>query len=78
MKHIFKIFIFLFFFISGNLYSTQWSVSNDPIRPAQFTTVEGAINAAANGDTILIAGSQTNYLISANPFSVMYSESKRA
>jgi hypothetical protein len=67
MKHIYKIFIILSFFINGNLYSTQWSVSNDPIRPAQFTTVEGAINAAANGDTILIAGSQTNYVITANP-----------
>ena len=68
MKHIFKIFICLSsIFISGDLYSTQWTVSNDPIRPAQFTSVESAINAAANGDTILIAGSQTNYIISTNP-----------
>lgn len=67
MKYICKIFILLSFFISENLYSTQWSVSNDPLRPAQFTTLEAAINAAANGDTILIAGSQTNYIISTNP-----------
>jgi len=69
MKHILKIYLILTsFFVQKNGYSTQWTVSNDPTRPAQFTSVVSAINAAANGDTILIAGSQTGYNITTNPY----------
>ena len=33
-----------------------WTVSNNPNRPAQFTTVQAAVNAASPNDTILITG----------------------
>ncbi|MBK9255784.1 MAG: hypothetical protein IPM42_09880 [Saprospiraceae bacterium] len=68
MKLILRIYLILTsFFVYNNGYAIQWTVSNDPTRPAQFTSVESAINAAANGDTILVAGSQTTYVIATNP-----------
>ena len=45
-------------------HATQWTVSNRtdlPQNPGQFTTIQAAINAASAGDTILVAGSNTNY-----------------
>jgi hypothetical protein len=62
--------IYLFFFSFAMMllpeqgYTTQWTVSNDPVRPAQFSNIPAAVNAAANGDTILIAGSQNQYTLS--------------
>lgn len=41
--------------------ATVWTVSNDANRPAQFTTVQEAHNAASPGDTVLVTGSATNY-----------------
>ena len=36
--------------------ATVWTVSNNPNRPAQFTGIQAAINAASPNDTILITG----------------------
>ena len=36
--------------------ATSWTVSNDGGRPAQFTVIQDAIDAASPGDTILITG----------------------
>ncbi|MBI1315784.1 hypothetical protein GC167_02860 [bacterium] len=36
--------------------ATVLTVSNNPDRPAQYTTVQAAVNAANPGDTLLIAG----------------------
>lgn len=46
--------------------ATSWTVSNDPGRPAQFTTITDAIDAAAPSDTLLITGGtygETLYLV---------------
>lgn len=51
-------------------YATQWTVSNDPTRPAQFTLLEDAISAALPGDTLLIAGSSTTYPTSSSSFTI--------
>jgi hypothetical protein len=45
----------------SNLHSTVWTVSNDASRPAQFTTIPAAVTAASPGDTLRIAGSNTQY-----------------
>lgn len=37
------------------------TVSNKPNSPAQFSTIQGAVDAAAAGDTILITGSPNQY-----------------
>ena len=36
--------------------ATSWTVSNDGGRPAQFTNIQAAVDAASPGDTILITG----------------------
>lgn len=41
--------------------ATIRTVSNDPNRPAQFATIQAAINAATSGDTIYVNGSSTAY-----------------
>jgi hypothetical protein len=41
--------------------ATVLTVSNDPNRPAQYTSVTTAYNAAAAGDTLYIYGSPNNY-----------------
>lgn len=41
--------------------ATVWTVSNDGNRPAQFTTIQAAVDSAVFNDTILITGSSTNY-----------------
>jgi hypothetical protein len=58
MKTLFTLFLL---FITSVTYARQWSVSNNPDVPAQFTTISDAIVAASNGDTILVAGSSTQY-----------------
>ncbi|MBK9255783.1 MAG: hypothetical protein IPM42_09875 [Saprospiraceae bacterium] len=59
---IFRFFIFLLFIsVYNTTYATVWTVSNDPARPAQFTTITAAVNAASPGDTLRIAGSNTTY-----------------
>lgn len=36
-------------------FATTWTVSNNPDRPAQFTTIQEAVDEALPGDTILIS-----------------------
>lgn len=48
-------------FIPSFASATVWTVSNDANRPAQFTTVQAAHDAASPGDTLLVTGSATNY-----------------
>lgn len=45
----------------GTTSAQTHTVNNDPNAGAQFTTIQDAVNAAANGDTILVAGSETTY-----------------
>ena len=50
--------------ITGAAFSTHATirtVSNDPQNPAQFTTVQAAVNAAVAGDTIYVNASNTIY-----------------
>lgn len=42
--------------ICTSAQATSWTVSNDGGRPAQFTVIQDAIDAASPGDTILITG----------------------
>ncbi len=42
--------------LSTLVMATTWTVSNNPERPAQFTSIQEAIDAAALNDTILITG----------------------
>ncbi|MBY0436007.1 MAG: hypothetical protein K2U26_18100, partial [Cyclobacteriaceae bacterium] len=44
-----------------SLFATIRTVSNDPNRPAQFTTIQAALNAATPGDTVYVSGSATAY-----------------
>ena len=47
--------------IVTNGFAKIHTVSNNPDRPAQFTQVNPAINAASAGDSIYVYGSLTNY-----------------
>ncbi len=47
--------------ITTSLQAKQWSVSNDPDRPAQFSDLQTAIDSVDTGDTLLIAGSSIGY-----------------
>lgn len=52
----------LFIHISYGLFATVLTVSNNPNSPGQYTSLQAAIDAAGvNGDTIMVAGSATNY-----------------
>lgn len=42
--------------ICTSAQATSWTVSNDAGRPAQFTTIQAAVDAASPSDTILITG----------------------
>lgn len=55
----FLLLIFSAFMFTAN--ATTFTVSNDINRPAQYSDLQAAIDAAANGDTILVYGSSTNY-----------------
>jgi hypothetical protein len=56
-----KLLTLVLLLLSGSTFARQWTVSNTSIIPAQFTTIQAAVNACTNGDTILIAGSNTSY-----------------
>ncbi|WP_258103381.1 hypothetical protein [Marinoscillum sp. MHG1-6] len=45
----------------GMAYASQFTVSKDPNRVAQYTNLQPAIDDAANGDTILVYGATTAY-----------------
>lgn len=51
----------LFAFLATDLLAATRTVSNNPARPAQHTTIQAAVNAAVAGDTILVTGSATAY-----------------
>jgi hypothetical protein len=60
----FKLFVVLLLIVHFMpLQATVRTVSNDPARPAQFTTIEAAINGASPGDTLRIAGSSNEYML---------------
>ncbi len=59
MKTIFTISILLL--VSVSAHATVRTVSNNPTRPAQFTTFAAAQTASVNGDTIYIYGSPFQY-----------------
>ena len=44
-----------------NVFATVRTVSNNPTTLAQFSTIQDAVNASVNGDTIYVHGSPTNY-----------------
>ena len=44
-----------------NMMATVWTVSNDPNRPAQYTALQAAVDAASPNDTLLVTGSGTSY-----------------
>jgi hypothetical protein len=44
-----------------NMMATVWTVSNDPNRPAQYSVLQAAVDAAAPNDTLLVTGSTTQY-----------------
>lgn len=55
------LFTLISMFVAISMCATVWTVSNDPNRPAQFTTLQAAIDVASPGDTLRIAGSNTQY-----------------
>jgi hypothetical protein len=59
-----KFSIFIFFIclmIAIKLDAKQWTVSNNPNMPAQFSSVQTAIDSAAAGDTIFVYNSPNQY-----------------
>ena len=47
--------------VTVSSYATIRTVSNDPQNPAQFTTIQAAVDAAVAGDTIYVNGSSIGY-----------------
>lgn len=47
--------------LSFTSFATTRTVSNNPNIPAQFTSLQAAINASATGDTLLVHGSAVSY-----------------
>lgn len=43
------------------LHAATWTVDIETSRPADFRTIQEAVDAASDGDTILVAGSNTPY-----------------
>ncbi len=58
--------LFVFVTTAVNMMATVWTVSNDPNRPAQFTALQAAVDAASPNDTLLVTGSGTSYYPGAN------------
>ena len=52
--------IFLYFYINFSSAS-EWTVSNNPNIPAQYTSIQEAIDEAQNGDKILVHASPNFY-----------------
>ncbi|MCX6269327.1 MAG: hypothetical protein NTW16_18575 [Bacteroidetes bacterium] len=51
----------LFMAMTAGAFAGIKTVSNNPSSPGQYTTLQAAIDAAGLGDTLMIAGSATNY-----------------
>lgn len=62
-------------FLSTTASATVWTVSNNPDRPAQFTAIQPAIDAASPNDTILITGGTYNGTLTVVKPLVFYGES---
>jgi hypothetical protein len=56
-----QFFLFLSFCLCVNTFATIRTVSNVPGAAVQYTTIQPAVNASANGDTIYIQGSAVQY-----------------
>ncbi|HEX7844293.1 MAG TPA: hypothetical protein VF476_00755 [Chitinophagaceae bacterium] len=55
---------FFLFLLSGlcvNMYATVRTVSNNPATLGQFSTIQAAIDASSNGDTVYVQGSPVRY-----------------
>ncbi len=59
-------FLALFISITTMVSAATFTVNNNNPSPGQYTTILAAMNAAANGDVILVSGSPTVYSIGAN------------
>src|SRR5678815_4149484 len=55
------LFLFLSLGLCINVFATVRTVSNNPTALAQFNTIQDAVNASVNGDTIYVHGSPTPY-----------------
>lgn len=51
----------LFVAMTAGAYAGIKTVSNNPSSPGQYTSLQAAVDAASLGDTLIIAGSTTNY-----------------
>ena len=56
-----QFFFFLLTSLCVNAFATVRTVSNNPTTLAQFSTIQDAVNASSNGDTIYVHGSPTRY-----------------
>ena len=56
-----KIFLILSLVVCVNAFATVRTVNNNPNSLAQYNTIQAAVDAAVNGDTIYIHGSNTSY-----------------
>lgn len=56
-----QFFLFASLAFCVKVYATVRTVSNTPGTVAQFTTIQAAVNASTNGDTIYVHGSTVNY-----------------
>jgi hypothetical protein len=55
------LFLALFISISAMVHAATFTVNNNNPSPGQYTTIDAAMSAAADGDVILISGSPTAY-----------------
>ena len=56
-----RLLLFLFCVSMSTVKSAVWTVSNNPASPAQFTTLQGGLDAANPGDTVYVSGSSQSY-----------------
>src|SRR5687767_14033193 len=61
MKKQFLISAAIFFLILNMAFATVRTVSNDTAGGAQYNSLHNAYNAANNGDTLLVEGTNLNY-----------------
>ncbi|TMI78823.1 MAG: hypothetical protein E6H10_16395, partial [Bacteroidetes bacterium] len=56
-----QIFLFVFLSVCVNVFGTVRTVNNNPNSLAQYNTIQAAVDASANGDTIYVHGSNIPY-----------------
>jgi hypothetical protein len=59
MKKVTALFVLLMMTFAS--FAVIRTVSNDPNNPAQYNTVQAALNACNHGDTVYVNGSQFTY-----------------